>query len=81
MLEAVLAPLLLDGKGAAVQVAEMVLGSLGWDVEQQVLAEVYFKQVPPTYSQQMIEELKERWIAYVTGSHQPNDNDDDICEF
>uniref|UniRef100_A0A803MGR1 Ubiquitin-like protease family profile domain-containing protein n=1 Tax=Chenopodium quinoa TaxID=63459 RepID=A0A803MGR1_CHEQI len=62
------------------KVAEMVLGSLGWDVEQQVLAEVYFKQVPPTYSQQMIDELRERWISYVTGYHQPNDNNDDLCE-
>lgn len=35
-----LGPLLLDGKGDAVLVIEMVLLSLGWDEEQQVLAEV-----------------------------------------
>ncbi|XP_021759119.1 uncharacterized protein LOC110724023 [Chenopodium quinoa] len=40
----------------------------------------YFKQVPHTYSQQMIDELRERWISYVTGYHQPNDDDDDLCE-
>ncbi|XP_021746876.1 uncharacterized protein LOC110712732 [Chenopodium quinoa] len=47
---------------------------------QMIIPDKYFKQVPHTYSQQMIDELRERWISYVTGYHQPNDDDDDLCE-
>ncbi|KAK9676601.1 hypothetical protein RND81_11G088200 [Saponaria officinalis] len=50
---------------------------------QMVIPDKYFDKAPSTYSQQMIDELRERWISYVTGYHQPNeddDGDDDLLE-
>ncbi|KAK9676587.1 hypothetical protein RND81_11G087300, partial [Saponaria officinalis] len=45
---------------------------------QKVIPDKYFDKAPSTYSQQIIDELRERWISYVTGYHQPDDDDDDL---
>ncbi|KNA04305.1 hypothetical protein SOVF_200820 [Spinacia oleracea] len=47
--------------------------------ENQSQIQKYFNKCPPTYSQKLIDELRDRWISYVTGYHQPtNDEDDDM---
>ncbi|KAL2903961.1 putative NAD kinase 1, partial [Bienertia sinuspersici] len=47
---------------------------------QMFIPDKYFDKVPPTYPQPMIDELRGRWISYVTGYHQPNDDVDDLYE-
>ncbi|KAK9682479.1 hypothetical protein RND81_10G076700, partial [Saponaria officinalis] len=44
---------------------------------QLIVPDKYFDKVPSTYSQQMIDELREMWISYVSKNHQPEDDDDD----
>lgn len=36
----------------------------------------YFEKAPPTYSQKMIDEVRDMWITFVT-KHQPVEEDDD----
>ncbi|KAK9715462.1 hypothetical protein RND81_06G167100 [Saponaria officinalis] len=43
-----------------------------------IIAIQYFDKAPSTYSQEMIDKLRERWISYVSRYHQPlNDDDED----
>ncbi|KAK9684389.1 hypothetical protein RND81_10G206600 [Saponaria officinalis] len=37
----------------------------------------YFDKAPSTYSQEMIDELRERWISYVSRYNQPFNDDDE----
>ncbi|KNA06840.1 hypothetical protein SOVF_177110 [Spinacia oleracea] len=42
-----------------------------------IIPDKYFNKAPPTYSQKLINKLRETWISYVTGYHQPNNDEDD----
>ncbi|XP_056683401.1 uncharacterized protein [Spinacia oleracea] len=42
-----------------------------------IIPDKYFNKAPPTYSQKLINKLRETWISYVTGYYQPNNDEDD----
>ncbi|KAK9740492.1 hypothetical protein RND81_03G039500 [Saponaria officinalis] len=42
-----------------------------------IIPDKYFDKAPSTYSQEMIDELREKWISYVSRYHQPLNDDDE----